>query len=524
MPKTFAHGYRTAEAPVPAYTIQLSRGEKVTTRPRRKPRSKNFRALPEAAVLSYGPLSVDRNDPDTTFSAFHKRIAGKTAFQDPAILRDIRQFLERKILPLLPKPKVLLTHEEWLSHTSYSEKQKLALRQKISANRGTHPTQRTAQRVSSFIKLESYGEWKIGRLINSRVDDFKVWCGRFFKTIERTLFHSRLARFFVKNLQPWERARRVRELHDRHWKYYYSTDYSSFEKHFTKIVMECLEFPLYRYMLEGLISPSDLGFLFQILSGRNKLRTRSGHKASVNARRMSGEMNTSLGNTFANFLLCAYVMYSKGIGLGGFDAIFEGDDGMIGSNVPLTSEDFQRCGFDIKISQVQNPMEASFCGLIFAESGQTVRDPLRFFENFGWTGSFIHAGPKIMNELLRAKSLSALYETPSCPIISAAARRCLSITRGHNARFVRDGYHDVDLIPRDESKLSAPDVSDDTRVLFGRLFGIPPQEQLRLERDILKGDWSSLAGGLELSARVEPARYRGYCDVRSYSDRYIYSG
>lgn len=129
-----------------------------------------------------------------------------------------------------------------------------------------------------------------------------------------------------------------------------------------------------------------------------------------------------------------------------------------------------------------------------------------------------------MNELLRAKSLSALYETPACPIVSAAARRCLATTRGYSARFVRDGYHDVDHIPRDERNLSAVAVSDDTRVLFGKLYGIPPQEQLRLERDILKGDWSSLAGGLELSARASQLRYSGYCNVRQYSDRYIYPG
>lgn len=332
----------------------------------------------------------------------------------------------------------------------------------------------------------------------------------------------RIGKHFVKHLTPAERASRVRELENRHWSYYYSTDYSSFEKHFTKLVMENVEFVIYRHLLQKVVAVDDLNFLCNILSGRNKLRTRAGHKATVHARRMSGEMCTSLGNTLTNYLLCAYVMHTKGVSLDHFDGIFEGDDGLIGSNVELTSEDFRKCGFDIKIKAVEHACHASFCGLIFAESGQVIRDPRRFFQKFGWTGSFINAGDKVMNELLKAKSLSALYETPACPLISAAARRCLSITKQHKARFVLDQYHNKIV---DEAEVDKPvAISDDTRVLFERLFNIPVSVQVKVEEQIMKGRWEQLPALIDLASRVNHEDREGYLAVRQYSAKYIFNG
>jgi hypothetical protein len=314
----------------------------------------------------------------------------------------------------------------------------------------------------------------------------------------------------------------VLQLKDRGWRYYYATDYSSFEKHFTKLVMVNIEFVVYRHFLKKVLSKDNIEFLFNILSGPNKLRTRAGHKATVMARRMSGEMCTSLGNTLTNFILCAYVMHTKGIGLQGFDGLFEGDDGLIGSNVELSSEDFRSCGFDIKLSRVPNPCTSSFCGLIFPPSGQTIRDPLRFFQKFGWTSSCIHAGSRVMHELLRAKSLSALYETPNCPIISAAARRCLHVTHGHRARFIHDGYHKVDITPGD---FVIEPIRDDTRVLFEQQFGIPVSVQVEAERLILQGRWEILSDLITMSSRhtkYEPLRRIGAQHVSEYSRKYIF--
>ena len=135
----------------------------------------------------------------------------------------------------------------------------------------------------------------------------------------------------------------------------------------------------------------------------------------------------------------------------------------------LTAKAYEELGFTIKIEEVDNPCHASFCGMIFADSGEIIRDPRRFMMGFGWTQSFISGGPRLMDELLRAKALSTVYETPQCPIVGAFARYALQQTVGVSPRFVNDGYHEV---PRDERHLPNVCPSADTRLLFEREFGV----------------------------------------------------
>lgn len=71
-----------------------------------------------------------------------------------------------------------------------------------------------------------------------------------------------------------------------------------------------------------------------------------------------------------------------------------------------------------------------------------------------------------MDELLRAKALSACYETPHCPVIGKIARYALERTRGVHPRFVRDGYHDVPML--DEFDVPKFEPTDLTRELFAR--------------------------------------------------------
>lgn len=270
---------------------------------------------------------------------------------------------------------------------------------------------------------------------------------------------------------------------------YFQTDFTSFEKHFIAKIQHSIEFVLYDEMMPWL-PDSDKQFLFSVLAGTNNLRTRAGVSAKVKARRMSGEMNTSLGNGFTNLMLALFCAHEHGFDLDGY---VEGDDGLFACNGELTKEMYAGLGFEIKIDEVADPCHASFCGMIFSDSGQIIRDPKRFLQTFGWTHSFINAGDKIMRELLRAKALSACYETPHCPIVGAMARRALLKTRGSAPRFVRDGYHDVDAIPRDEKAIEPfrPELS--TRMLFAQKFGVSIEEQLRCEAAILDDDMPTVA-------------------------------
>lgn len=188
----------------------------------------------------------------------------------------------------------------------------------------------------------------------------------------------------------------------------------------------------------------------------------------------------------------------------------EGDDGIFATPFELRGDEFEGLGFAVKIEEVTDPRHASFCGMIFGEDDQIIRDPRRFLQTFHWTHSFIHAGEKIMDQLLRAKALSAVYETPHCPIVGAVARRALHITRGSAPRFVHDGYHQQDLVPRDEKQLPEFSPTAATRKLFSDKFGIDETTQMRVEELVAKGDMKGASQLLVTNSEMRIAcRYVG---------------
>jgi len=344
------------------------------------------------------------------------------------------------------------------------------LREAWEANHGLPPPRSVRRKVKSFVKLEAYEVYKHARLINSRSDRFKVWCGPFFKAIEDQVYNTTGPIRFIKHIPMDERPAAIAALPK--GLRCYSTDFTSFEKHFTAEVMESIEFVLYKYMLPFL-SEEELHILLSTLSGTNHLSSRTGFRAKVKARRMSGEMCTSLGNGFTNLILATYLANQAGGVISGF---VEGDDGLFVTDVELTPQGYADCGFEIKIKEEPDPCSASFCGLVFSQSGQIIRDPRKFVSKFGWSHSCLYAGEKVHRELLRAKALSACYETPHCPIVGVVARKALQETQGSKARFVEDGYHSVV-----GCEIPDFDPSPDTRVLFERLYHISVASQLHIE-------------------------------------------
>lgn len=388
------------------------------------------------------------------------------------------RWCKRFLTPVLRRP----SFSEWLDSTSFNEKRKEELRTAEAANRGSMPPLSVCRKVKNFIKHECYPEYKHARLINSRCDRFKVWCGPLFKAIEERVYDTAGPIRFIKHVPVVDRPALISALPK--GMRCYSTDFTSFEKHFTADVMENIEMVLYDYMLPFL-SKAERGQLHAVLTGVNEVRCRSGFRAKVKARRMSGEMCTSLGNGFTNLIIATYLAEQKGGYICGF---VEGDDGLFCSTVDLSSSDYAACGFDAKVKVEADPCSASFCGMIFSDSGEIIRDPRQFFCKFSWTANYITAGLAVKKQLLRAKALSTVYETPQCPIVGALARRALQLTSGCNARFEEDGYHDTRLIPRDVIGLAKFHPSDDTRMLFAHKFGIGVSAQLYIEDLIMRGD------------------------------------
>lgn len=472
--KVYAEGARVSETPlnIPQSKI-VEKGEASISVPNlRRPRRKMFRKL-DCAIPGYAPICLDSNDPQTVECGFKQRLLRDLPPANFSKLHRFKEFVRKFLKENVPKAEPM-SFEEWLDSSSYNQERKNQLRAAHDELRGGRPSAKKCSHIDTFVKSEFYPTWKHARMINSRSDVFKAFVGPKFKAIEKVVF---ALKWFIKHTPVALRPAKIREL-KKAGRRYFVTDFTAFESHFIPLFMDACECELYRWCLSD---DADVDFICRVIMGSNRMRTRTGIRAQVRGRRMSGEMSTSVSNGFSNLMLAMFEVEEKG---GVFEGYVEGDDGIFSTDVELTAEDYADLGFTIKIEEVDDPCTASFCGMIFAESGEIIKEPRKFLQGFGWTQSFIHAGDRIMKELLRAKALSSVYETPQCPIIGALSRYALEITRGCVPRFVEDGFHNV---PKDEGELAPFSPSSDTRHLFERTFGIGVSAQLAIESALSSG-------------------------------------
>jgi len=449
-----------------------------------------FRRLNHCAVPGFAPICMDSNDPKTVECAFKQRLMRDVPEANPVWLSEFTAFVHDYV-QRFPCVRVL-DFEEWLASTTYNESRKNELRQAYDRLGGGRPTKHQCSHIDTFVKTEFYPTWKHARMINSRCDAFKVWSGPMFKAIEDVVYAEPE---FIKHIPVPERPAVISAMKHAGSRYF-ATDFTAFESHFVPALLEACECQLYRHCLQNY--PEDVEWLCAALKGKNRMRTRTGVSATVRGRRMSGDMCTSLGNGFTNLMLAKFLAHKHGGSLSGF---VEGDDGLFETDFELLASDYAKLGFTIKVEEVDDPCSASFCGLICAQSGQIIRDPIKFCMGFGWTHSCIGGGARVMDELLRAKALSTVYETGQCPIVGAIARYALSVTTGVVPRFINDGYH----IPHDMKFIPAFNPSPDTRELFSHLFGISVSCQLMIEEAARVGDFNKVAS--LLPSTVEQSTY-----------------
>lgn len=509
--KVYAVGYRYHEVnltwPVCPAIDQF--GVKVYVPADERERSVNYRRLPFGAVRNMAPLSADRHHPVTMYGGLRKRLLKEIKSVSKSKLREMNDFVLLRLKEKYPVLDRIYTTQEYLDSTDFNQERKnqyLAAEELYGFGK---PDLESCRMVQSFIKLECYKSYKWPRFINSRIDAFKLFSACRFKAIEDVLYKE--MDYFVKHLTNEQKCEKIKSLIGK-GKYYYITDFTAFESHMVPDIMRVFECNLYQHMLNHSF---DVDFICKVLTGVNKLRTRTGFKAEVLGRRMSGEACTSLGNSFTNLMLMDFITSKKN---GKFYGYVEGDDGIFATTVPVTKEDYASLGFDVKIWQIEDPCtnipvtgladpDVAFCGLVFTQTGEVLRDPIKFLMKFGWTHSFVNAGTKIMMGLLKAKCLSACFETPQCPIVGAVARYCFAKCAKYEAVWVNDHYHEE--VPKD---FKIPDFqpSHEARLLFERIYGISVEQQVWLEKYVQDNGPTELAQYLDVPD-----------DIIDYASRYV---
>jgi len=211
---------------------------------------------------------------------------------------------------------------------------------------------------------------------------------------------------------------------------------------------------------------------------------------TVANKRMSGEVDTSLGNGIANlinFEACLELLSVRG------DIVVEGDDGLfrVDGDLMPTNELYRALGWIIDIVYVDDISKASFCGMLFDPGDQIiVTDPRKVMATVGMLPEkYYRCKASKKKQLIRARGFSLHYQYGSCPIVGAIGRYLLRTTRSINMTgFFESRLHAVDLYEREKLKramTSLPERCEPgmaTRLLVEELYGITVQEQLAIEK------------------------------------------
>jgi len=493
-------GYRSDEVHVPkiwplkngitAHQIHLDPSSKITVKTEndrniRRPVAGSLGCHVEGAACPH----PDLNDTSTSIEGGLYRVCptipgyGKDRKK---FVRFVRRWIKSHLVPLRPDSNTSV--EAWLAKTNYSIKRKAELLRKNLAI--TNKFDKKYAFLKSFIKDEFYPDYKHARTINSRTDEFKTMVGPIFQLIGDEVFSLP---YFIKKIPIDERPRVIMEAMGTIPGRVYATDFSSFEAHFGAELMRDCEFELYKYMTQHLVEHKDFMRWCRNFTSINRLEFKT-FVLHVLAKRMSGEMCTSLGNGFSNLMIILYTIYKKNGNRDSNVQIFvEGDDSIFKTHVQITTQDFTDFGCRVKLEEFTDECRASFCGMVFDTHDQTnVTDPREVLSTFGWTtAKYIRSKKSIHLSLLRCKALSLAYQYPACPILSKLAFNMLRLTRSHEVerfsqKHMQNQYeHEILLHAIRKNKngqLLFSEPGFRTRKMVEELYSISIDQQLLMEK------------------------------------------
>lgn len=352
------------------------------------------------------------------------------------------------------------------------------------------PRQKKFRIVKVHGKDEPYSKFAEVRGIYSRHDIFKVLSGPLFAAIGKKMFKHE---YFFKNVKTPDKVRVFLERMSGQGSAW-ETDHTSFEASFRETQFQ-IEFDFYRYCCQGNPEAMDLlQYIEKVITGVNSCRNKY-FKFNINARRQSGEMNTSLGNSYYNLVLGAFVAVKSGNTIEEYlrSVLIEGDDGVARTTYIPDPLIYAKLGHIVKLESHINPCHASFCGMIFdPDDKNIVVSPIEKILEFGWTGQeYVLASDRTHRSLIKARSMSLLYSYPGCPMVAALARKFYELTYDADASQILKSKT-LNTYERDKwtEAIQAPilfrDVGLKTRILVEEKFGLPISLQMEFEAYVSK--------------------------------------
>nr|QKK82930.1 RNA-dependent RNA polymerase [Paradise bay virus] len=306
--------------------------------------------------------------------SIRNRVQMVTDPPDPLAVRELKA-LSKKLARAVGHIEPL--SGEWISRYPKRKRQRY---ERAQADLGIRPLGRRDRTVHAFLKAEKVDEsGKDPRMIQSRSPRFNLIFGDYTRALESVLYrltHSRCrrlpvgGRLIAKGLNQRDRAREIL----RKWDLFgcaVSLDLSRFDAHVSKeLLLVGHVFYLTAFRNDKLLR--------QVLSYQleNKCYSQSWNYNSVGGR-MSGDMDTALGNCLLALLITVASMEALGFRPDDWSCFVDGDDILLFASKPPIHglvEQFKRFGQELKVEGVARTIhEVQHCW------GRPVRTSL------GWT-------------------------------------------------------------------------------------------------------------------------------------------
>nr|QUS52810.1 hypothetical protein 2 [Mute swan feces associated tombus-like virus 6] len=421
--------------------------------------------------------------------ALRNRVLFECPLPEPKRISQCK-LIARLIADWLPKEDLM--HGEWVAQYTGRKRRKY---EEAQASLDTHPIRRSDSYVSAFIKAEKIFELKDPRLIQARSARYNYEIANYLKPIEHHLYNikgtGRLQKFLprsrliAKGCNMERRAQLIRSKMNKFCNpVVLSLDASRFDAHVTEMLR--VEHLIYKRYWKDPRLDRLLDWQYY-----NKGRTSTGQRYTLHGSRMSGDMNTALGNCIISILLLANVMRNLKIKPEKWDMLCDGDDvlvfcdsahlGVIKQNLPQLYEEH---GFLIKIENITtNYHEVLFCQTkpVCTPLGpKMVSVPQRTISR-GLVGVKHWAESSYVPKYLALIGYCELALNMGVPVLQEWACMILSWGSVLPRNIPVTGRVIKALREERQHPIVPLQITDEARLSFWDAFGIPPVEQRAIE-------------------------------------------
>ncbi len=351
------------------------------------------------------------------------------------------------------------------------------------SDRGWDPK---AARVSAFVKFEKGAddlgdpaELKAPRLIQHRKPMYIYELARYIRPIEDYCFHSRGGRpsnrpWTTKGMDSFQCGERVASMDRWDDTVWVLLDHSRYDSTLRHELREVVEWAYYRKFYK------NDGWFKELLKmqRKNRGRTSEGISYEVLGTMLSGEYNTSCGDTLINYALIRLWVGPEA------DIIANGDDSVVAMPrwvfESLDMDFFAKVGLRTKMQVVYSIHDVDYCQckpVRVDGRWRMVRDPIRVFTRMPYTTKDLTG--KAWAGLAWAMGMSENSCNTGVPMMQAFAQRVLECNPAEHWRILDQVVRES---MRNEKLTSGViDITSEARLDFWLSFGFSPDQQISFE-------------------------------------------